>query len=76
MLRLYPKVNYVELEEDIEENVDPNLYMGQSIMQTQKQEASPFAAKMIMRESDTSHTKSTPNCKIRIFDSLLLQLIN
>jgi hypothetical protein len=57
-------VSYLELEEE-EERLDVG-NMAQSIIQTQKQEPSPFAAKMIKRESDTPHSQSTPNCKYSV----------
>lgn len=55
VLRIYPKVGYIELEEEMDDG--PEILMAQSIMQTQKQEPSPFTNKMIMRESDTSHLR-------------------
>ncbi|XP_065221759.1 autophagy-related protein 2 homolog A [Planococcus citri] len=55
VLRIYPKVGYIELEEEMDDG--PETLMAQSIMQTQKQEPSPFTNKMIMRESDTSHLR-------------------
>lgn len=60
VLRLYPKVGYIELEEEEEEKLDCNVSgpMFQSIIQTPK-EASPFSSKIIMRESNTAHTKKT-----------------
>lgn len=60
VLRLYPKVGYIELEEEEEEKLDINVSgpMFQSIIQTPK-ETSPFSSKIIMRESNTTHTKKT-----------------
>jgi len=39
--------------------MDANGRMGQSIIQTEKQEPSPFSARMVKRESDTSHSNTT-----------------
>lgn len=64
VLKLYPKDRYIELGQGID-NIDE---MNQSFMQTQKQEPSPFTNKMIMRESDTSHTKSSANSMFYKFE--------
>lgn len=61
VIRLYPKVGYIELEEEIDNGHE--FMMNQSIIQTQKQEPSPFTNKMIMRESDTSHSKTNTSSK-------------
>lgn len=54
---MYPKVSYIDLEDDVELDV-----MAQSVMDHGNQESSPFSSKKVMRESGTHIDGSQYSC--------------
>ncbi len=67
VLHFCPKISYFELEEE-EEQIDltRSSHMFQSMIGAPKQ-PSPFAAKMVFRESDTSHSRTADSQGLIIF---------
>lgn len=67
VLNLRPKNSCIELEEEDEEEErgEEAAHGGLLFRSVMKKEPSPFTAKMVFRESDTSHPKSTNSSKRR-----------